>query len=172
MYIHLSLGTDGQLPFTTVPMNKFLGGNLRAIGYSKYLVHKKKSGIYRWYIHFSIRTHRKPPFTDGKLVLPYRRHRWTMFSRATSWPLNVLTISFTKGFYGFTYGVFIPVRTEIVGRNNFTKVTVGMFATVFQYCSKHTDCYFSEIIPTHDFCPYRDEHTIGESVKSFGKRNG
>ena len=45
---------------------------------------------------------------------------------------TTLTTCFTKGFYTYTDGVFISpsVRTNTEGRDNFTKVTVGMFATV------------------------------------------
>ena len=44
----------------------------------------------------------------------------------------MLTTSFTKGFCTFTDRVFISpsVPTDTDGRNNFTKLTVGMLASV------------------------------------------
>jgi hypothetical protein len=44
----------------------------------------------------------------------------------------MLTISFTDGLFKFTDGQFISpsVLTDTDGRNNFTKLTVGMLATV------------------------------------------
>jgi hypothetical protein len=44
----------------------------------------------------------------------------------------MLTISFTDGLFKFTDGEFISpsVPTDTDGRNNFTKLTVGMLATV------------------------------------------
>jgi hypothetical protein len=44
----------------------------------------------------------------------------------------MLTISFTDGLFKFTDGNFISpsVPTDTDGRNNFTKLTVGMLATV------------------------------------------
>ena len=45
----------------------------------------------------------------------------------------MLTTSFTKGFCTFTDRVFISpsVQTDTGGRNNFTKLTVGIIASVF-----------------------------------------
>jgi hypothetical protein len=44
----------------------------------------------------------------------------------------MLTISFTDGLFKFTDGEFISpsVLTDTDGRDNFTKLTVGMLATV------------------------------------------
>ena len=52
----------------------------------------------------------------------------------------MLTISFTKGFFTFTDRVFISpsVPTDTDGRNNFTKLTVGMLASVLDNPRTHS----------------------------------
>ena len=117
--------TDGQ---------GFWGATLCPCNDANYLIHERILHIYRSCIHFSIRTDGQLRFTDGKYVYHgYRPYRWTRFLGGLRYALAImLTTSFTKGFCPFTDRVFISpsVPTDTVGRNNFTKLTVGMLASV------------------------------------------
>ena len=102
-------------------------------------------------------------FTDRYSFLhPYRRttsiYRWTIglpsvptvpmdkVFRGLPYALPImLTTSFTKGFCTFTDRVFISpsVPTDTDGRNNFTKLTVGMLASVLDN-PRHLNTYMSQ----------------------------
>ena len=112
----------------------FWGATLCPCNNANYPIHERILHIYRSCIHFSIRTDGQLRFTDGQLVYHlYRPYRWRRFLGGLPYALAImLTTSFTKGFCTFTDRVFISpsVPTDTDGRNNFTKLTVGMLASV------------------------------------------
>ena len=116
--------TDGQ---------GFWGATLCPCNNANYLIHERILYIYRSCIHFFIRT-------DGQHLLPMENW-FTIGTDRTDgqgfWGLPyalaiMLTTSFTKGFCTNTDRVFISpsVPTDTDGSNNFTKLTVGMLASV------------------------------------------
>ena len=138
--IHFSIRTDGQLRFTDGELVYHRYRWTRFLGLPYALAIMLTTSFTKGFCTFTDRVFISPSLLTDNFDLPM--DNWfTIGTDRTDgqgfWGLPyalaiMLTTSFTKGFCTFTDRVFISpsVPTDTDGRNNFTKLTVGMLASV------------------------------------------